>query len=360
MNYKTIIFSFLSLVLAACGSETKTDSHKENTKPVKSSISIISPLNKAKYICGDTVAVNFRVKDTLAKIDSINLLINNKIIAKFEKNENSFLLPTANFSTGEQLLTFHTYKADSTSEVATNQFILMSNIVPERKSYKIIATYAHDPKAYTQGLHFSDGFLYESTGQYNESSLRKVDIKTGEVLQSLSLPDEVFGEGLCMFEDKIFQLTWRSQQAYVYDRKNFQLLYTFNYPINIEGWGIALFQNKLIVSDGSNKLYFIDPATFSLLHTIEVYDNKQKIDKLNELEVIDNHLFSNIYGTELIVEIDPLTGKVISIIDFSGIKTKLGDTKNIDVMNGIAYSAADKKIYITGKYWSKLFEVAIH
>jgi glutamine cyclotransferase len=221
---------------------------------------------------------------------------------------------------------------------------------------QIYHTFTHDADAFTQGLFYSDGFLYESTGNYGESSLRKVEIESGKVINKYDLPSDYFGEGIALCNDKIIQLTWLSKKGFVYDIDSLALIGEFNYPT--EGWGITYNGKYLIMSDGTDILYFLDPVDFSRVNQIVVRANGKAITRLNELEYINGKIYANIWQTDQIAIIQP-DGKVIGWIDLKGILPPEDCPREIDVLNGIAYNAEENMMYVTGKYWCKLFELEV-
>jgi glutaminyl-peptide cyclotransferase len=224
-------------------------------------------------------------------------------------------------------------------------------------TYKIIHTYPHDPRAYTQGLIFIDGHLYESTGLNGRSSLRMDDLATGRVLQSAAVPSQYFAEGLTNWGSTLVQLTWQSHIAFVYDRFSFRLLKSFHY--NCDGWGLTEDGKSLIESDGTSEIRFFDPATFRELRHITVKDRGEPVTELNELEYIHGQIYANVWHTDRIARISPTTGQVLGWIDLKGI---LPDSERTDpeaVLNGIAYDATHDRLFVTGKLWPKLFEIKI-
>jgi glutamine cyclotransferase len=223
--------------------------------------------------------------------------------------------------------------------------------------YKIVKVFPHDPEAFTQGLVFHQGALYEGTGLSGKSTLRKVDPKTGRILKMVQLPDQYFGEGITLWEDKIIQLTWRSGVGLVYDRETFRLLKRFNFFT--EGWGITHDGKQLIMSDGTSFLYFWDPDSFKEIKRIQVQDRGIPITRLNELEYIKGEIFANVYLTDRIVRISPQTGRVTGWIDLRGLLSAKDQTRPVDVLNGIAYDARKDRILVTGKYWPNLFEIRL-
>ena len=220
--------------------------------------------------------------------------------------------------------------------------------------YSVVQEYPHDPSAYTQGLVYEDETLYEGTGLWGASSLRRVDLETGEVLQFHQLPAEYFGEGIAVVGGRIFQLTYQSRLGFVYDRDTFELLDTFNYPT--QGWGLAYDGTHLIMSDGSDLLRFLDPATYLEVGSVAVQDKGRPIHRLNELEYIQGEVFANVYVTDLIARIDPLSGDVTGWINLTGLLTK-EESALAEVLNGIAYDSQNDRLFVTGKMWPKLFEI---
>jgi glutamine cyclotransferase len=232
-------------------------------------------------------------------------------------------------------------------------------------TYEIVNTYAHDPKAFTQGLVFHNGFLYETTGGSRKngdnffSSLRKVELETGKVVQKFDLADEYFGEGMTIFGDKVYQITWRENTAFVYDLNTFKLIREFKYQG--EGWGLTTDGTNLIMSDGTHVIRFVNPENFETVRTIVVLDEKGKpLMELNELEYIKGEIWANVWQTGEIVRIDPASGKLLGVIDLEKLaEDEMDKDKNADVLNGIAYDAASDRLFITGKRWRRLFEVKI-
>jgi glutamine cyclotransferase len=226
-------------------------------------------------------------------------------------------------------------------------------------AYQIVHTYPHDPAAFTQGLIYIDGHLYESTGLKGKSSLRMVNLTTGDVLQKYTVPAEYFAEGLTDWDNTLIQLTWESHKAFVYDRFSFSLQRTFSY--SGEGWGLTHDGTELILSDGTSYLRFLDPKSFRETRRIHVTDeNGRAVDKLNELEYIHGEIYANIWESDRIVRISPVTGKILGWLDLSGILDKRELHDPDAVLNGIAYDAAEDRLFVTGKLWPKLFEIRIN
>jgi glutamine cyclotransferase len=224
-------------------------------------------------------------------------------------------------------------------------------------TYNVISTYPHDRTAFTQGLVFEDDVLYEGTGQYGHSTLRRVELETGDVLQIRELSDEFFGEGITIYGDEVIQITWQNNVGFVYDKDSFELLQQFSYPI--EGWGITHDGTRLIMSDGTSTLRFLDPQTFEEIGQVQVFDNDTPITRLNELEYIQGEIYANVWQEDWIVRIAPETGRVVGWIDLRGLLTAEDRSEPVDVLNGIAYDAEAGRLFVTGKWWPKLFEIEL-
>jgi len=226
------------------------------------------------------------------------------------------------------------------------------------QSFKVIATFPHDTSSFTQGLVFADGQLYESTGLEGESTLRRVDLATGQTLQRIDVAAQYFAEGLALVGDELLQLTWRNQIGFVYDKATFQPKRTFSYKT--EGWGIAYDgTSQLVMSDGSDTLTFLDPKTFSVTKTLRVQDVGRTVGNLNELEWIEGEIWANVWMTDRIARISPNTGAVNAWVDLSALFPQSQRTPPADVLNGIAYDKAARRIFITGKKWPRLYQITV-
>ncbi len=226
-------------------------------------------------------------------------------------------------------------------------------------TYTVVATYPHDPEAFTQGLlYLNSDTLLEGTGQPGRSSLRRVELTTGNVLKRVNLPAPYFGEGIAVLGDRIYQLTWQHQKGFIYDLTSFAPLGNFAYTG--EGWGLTTDGHSLILSDGTATIRFLHPETFAVARTIDVTLDGRPIPRLNELEFIDGEIVANIWQTHTIVRIDPATGHVTGVIDLTGILPAADRTPTTDVLNGIAYDPATKRLFVTGKNWPRLFEIKLH
>jgi len=224
-------------------------------------------------------------------------------------------------------------------------------------TYNVVNTYPHDRTAFTQGLVFEDDVLYEGTGQYGHSTLRRVELETGDVLQIRELSDQFFGEGITIYGDEVIQITWQSNVGFVYDKNSFELLQQFNYAT--EGWGITHDGTRLIMSDGTSTLHFLDPQTFEEIGQLEVFDNDGPVTKLNELEYIQGEIYANVWQTDWVARIAPETGQVVGWVELGGLLTAEDLSEPVDVLNGIAYDAKTDRLFVTGKLWPKLFEIEL-
>ncbi|MDM8517055.1 glutaminyl-peptide cyclotransferase [Desulfobacterales bacterium HSG16] len=224
-------------------------------------------------------------------------------------------------------------------------------------TYDIVNVYFHDPGAFTQGLVFDKGFLYEGTGLYGRSELRRTELETGKILQKIKLSNQLFGEGVTVLGNTVIQLTWKSHTGFVYDKNSFERIQAFRYPT--EGWGLTHDGTNLIMSDGTSILYFLKPLTFQETGRIEVFDHRGPVTQLNELEYIKGEIYANVWNTDYIVRINPQTGRVIARIDMAGLLGSKDSGLPVDVLNGIAYDEYRDRIFVTGKLWPKLFEIAV-
>jgi glutamine cyclotransferase len=221
----------------------------------------------------------------------------------------------------------------------------------------VVNVFPHDPESYTEGLVYHEGYLYESTGLKGKSSLNKLDIITGKVIKKIDLSREYFGEGMTIIGNKIYQLTWLNQVGFIYDLSSFQEIGKFSYQG--EGWGLTTDGKYLIMSNGTSVISFLDPETFGVIRKIEVRDGKNPVNNLNELEFIQGEIWANVFMEDIIVRIAPQTGKVLGWIDLSNLYSMLPDSERRDVLNGIAYDQEGDRIFVTGKFWPKIFEIKV-
>lgn len=358
MEYKlNTLYALILLALFGCTNGRNDQSPIANRNQPEKPIHLIrfdSPTNGTTLTVGEQVKLAIKLVDANIQPDSIILYINNERVDML--TEFTYQILTQSYSLGTLSIKATAWKSGQRQTTSVS-VMLKSKIVPQKQTYRVIKTYNHDAQAYTQGLFIHKGFIYEGTGQQGESTLRKVELETGKVLQSNNLSQEYFGEGIALLDGKIYQLTWTSGIGFIYDSESFKQLGTFNYTT--QGWGLTTNGLELIMSDGSNIIYFMNPNGFAEIRRIEVFDNYGPIRNLNELEYIDGKIWANVFTTNRVVVIDPKSGAVISDIDFSKILKDSDRTGNEDVLNGIAYDSASKRIFVTGKDWPKLYEVEI-
>ncbi|MCX7985551.1 MAG: glutaminyl-peptide cyclotransferase [Bacteroidales bacterium] len=350
----TILGFFLNI--ACRNSVQTTESAHIKTLSPEELIEILEPRYGGKYKEGVPITIEVKFIKT---VDSVLVSSDEGITLGTIKPSNTKLLwQTQSTNLGSRTLKFKVYNGNINGEREI-KFMIVDKNTPVNLSYKIIRSYPHATNAYTQGLVYDNGILYESDGQYGMSSLRKVQIETGKTLKQIMLSSAYFAEGIALLENKIYQITWRENTCFVYDKETFTLLNQFTYDIR-EGWGLASDGKQLYMSDGSNRIYIIDPANFTVTDVFEVMDNKGPIDNLNELEFVEGFLFANIYQSDYVAVIDLETKRLVGKVNFSGLLKPSDIQANTDVLNGIAYNPHTKRFYITGKNWPKLFEIEIN
>lgn len=311
-----------------------------------------------KTILGQKATIKFeQLKGD--KIDSVQLFINKK---RINKDETSLTINTSNFGVGKHLVTALAFYPKKSEKINSSIEVVAKN-APTIYSYKIINTYPHDKGAYTQGLEYKNGFLYETTGRKGESTLRKVNLETGEILQKVALDKRFFGEGMTIFNNKIYWLTWQARKGFIYDLETFKQLGEFNYNHSNEGWGLTHNDNELIKSDGTNKIWFLNSNNQSEKRNIQVYTNKYSIDNLNEIELISGKIYANKWQQNSIVIINPTNGIVEGVANLNGLRDIVAKDQELersdDVLNGIAYDKENNRLFVTGKHWGKLFEIKL-
>ncbi|MDR2292668.1 MAG: glutaminyl-peptide cyclotransferase [Prevotellaceae bacterium] len=337
----------------SCNKARKADSNKteaaQNIKKIN--VNLVSPKNGQQVKQKDIIDIEYEIKNDSIKIDTTVLFVNNREAARFTGSNYKWTMNENR--TGRQSL--HLSMRAGGKEVANTSFILKYfPPAPQYYSYSIVKQYPHNTAFFTQGLFFDESFLYEGTGQYGNSALLQIDIATGNVIKSVNLNENFFGEGITLINDKIYQLSWQEHQCFIYDKKTFNKLSTLSYAN--EGWGITTVDKLLAVSDGSSIISFVNPANFAEVRRIEVCNNNGNVSQLNELEFIDGLIWANVWQTNTIVMINPETGAVAGEIDLSGIYQN-ANAENC--LNGIAYDEKNKRIFVTGKHWSQLFEIKI-
>lgn len=348
MKYLNLLLLFiLNILFFSCGS----NSGKKNSD---FSINLIN--SKAEYKLGETLEAEIlNLKER--EIDSVWFYLGDQLLEK-NTSAQSIKLQLKDQKLGNQQI-----KALIFSEGVTDTLQIpvkiYNNNPPQIYTYKIINTYPHDKSAYTQGLEFYRDTLYESTGQYGTSTLRKTNLETGEVLEKVELDDRYFGEGLSILDDKLYQLTWNEGEGLIYEIKDLKKTGTFKFNQSKEGWGLTNDGKQFYKSDGTEKIWILNANTLAEESYIQPTTNKTISTQLNELEWVEGKIYANTYQKDGVAIINPKNGAIEGLINFSGLRDKVTQHDKLDVLNGIAYNPVTKKLYVTGKNWDKLFEVEI-
>ena len=319
----------------------------ENKKSPKN-FSIIT--NKKVFNPGDTLKISLKKLNKL-EFDSIKYY-------KDSKNINS--IHEIGKKLGDKKITVKVFKKNNSREKSINIRVL-SPLAPKLFTYKIINEYPHDINSYTQGLEFYDNRLFESIGLRGKSALREIEFKSGKIIRNLPIDDAYFAEGITLLNEKIYQLTWQSKIGFIYDLESFELIDSFQYKKSFEGWGLCNDGKLIYKSDGTSKIWIINEDNLEETNFIQVTTDKSIISKINEMEWINGKIYANTYqfDKDIVLIINPETGSVEGVVDFNGLKKKVKNHPKIDVFNGIAYNKNSKTIFMTGKYWNKLFELQI-
>jgi len=311
---------------------------------------------KKTYTTNDSFIVSVINKKN-TEIDSVSYYLNKNRISS-SKTFSETTISLANQKLGVRSLHAKVYANENEYDVSIKVTIL-STITPKLYTYKILEEYPHDTNAYTQGLEFNNGTLYESTGQYEQSSLRKTNFETGEVIKNVSLQNAYFGEGLTIINNKIYQLTWREKTGFIYDLETMDRTGSFVYGKSKEGWGLCNNGATIYKSDGTQKIWELNPNTLGEEDYIEIYTNTSKIKSVNELEWVEGKIYANIYLKDAVAIVNPKNGAVEGVIDFTTLKDHVKEHNEDEVLNGIAYNGEPNILYITGKNWDKLFKVEV-
>lgn len=342
-THKIITFSLLSVLALGCGSENKE---------VKKYFRLKASSADAKINHGEQVTIALDNKKNL-EIDSVHYFLNKERI--FPEN-NSFTMTPQKL--GEQNLEALIFAGEDTLRIAENLMVLAAE-APKLYTYEILNTYPHDREAFTQGLEFHNDTLYEGTGRKGMSSLRKTDLETGEIIKKTDLNPNYFGEGITIMSNKVYQLTWQSGTGFVYDLNTFERTDTFKYGKSKEGWGLTNDGEQIYMSDGTDKIWILDPETLKEKDHIQIVTHSSVFNKANELEYVDGFIYANVWLKESAMIIDAQTGAITGVIDLRGLKSKVTKHDDLDVLNGIAYHPERKTFFVTGKNWDKIFEIRI-
>jgi glutamine cyclotransferase len=311
------------------------------------------------FTIGEKVPIRFSSADNTVLSGPVEVFINDSLFGKAEPGQTfEREMPTDHLRLGEHLIKVIAPATDGKKVVKNFIFEIYSDIVPVDYEFDMLEKLPHNRESYTQGLEFYKGRLFEGTGLAGHSRLMEIDLATGNERKGVKLADQYFGEGITVLNDKIYQITYQSQVCFVYDVNTLEKVNEFRYEMK-EGWGLCNNGSQLIMSDGSNTVYFINPDDFSVVRTINVYNNEGDIAYLNELELINDTLYANVYQYDLIVQIDPKNGKVLGHIFMDKIKNEFEFGLDMDVLNGIAYRADKEGFYVTGKKWPHLFRIRL-
>ncbi len=360
MENRLIVLTFIFMALfLSCKHQPDTTSNNTtdstHTEQNKSSLIITQPQNGKVFKYLDTIEVVCSNHIFLPN-DTIKISINKLPFSNFIVDAGTIKIFTSSLRAGTNQI-YISLKQRTEQLYASFSVVIISRTAPQEYTYRMVKRFPHDDRSYTQGLEFYEGYMYEGSGQYGESMLRKYKLETGELIQSYNLPNNVFGEGIVVYKQKIYQLTWQSRIAYEFDLKTFQLLRTFEF--NTEGWGLTKYNDMLVMSDGSNRLYFLNPENFIEIDRLEVYNHVGPVTQLNELEYIDGYIYANIYLTNNIAIINPQTGFVEGIIKLDHLLDESKVNRKADVLNGIAYDISKKRLFVTGKYWPEIYQIEL-
>jgi glutaminyl-peptide cyclotransferase len=350
-KFKYLFLFVLGFLFFSCGS---------NSDKKSSYFKLKTAGNKTEFQLGESIEGSIENLKEL-QIDSIQLYFQQEYL-KTLKAETSFSVPLKNTKLGRQKLEAIIFYEGETDTIS-DDLKIYNHTAPKAYTYKVVQEYPHDSKAYTQGLEFYKDTLYESTGQYGNSSLRKLNLETGEVLNKINLEDSYFGEGLTILNDKLYLLTWREKEGLIYNLDTFEQIGTFSYNQSKEGWGLTNDGEYLYKSDGTEKIWILDAETLAEKGFIQVATDKSIKTKFNELEWVEGKIYANTYQFPSVAIINPNNGALEGVIDFRGLRERLTNLPALDtqnhVLNGIAYNPLTKKLYVTGKNWDKIFEVEI-
>ena len=352
---KPVTFPLILIFSLFITSFSCSNNSSKSRKPV-STISVIPA--KANYVFADKVSVRVQTKVKNGELESVKLFYNNQLIK--ESKEIDFTVDNIELKTlGSSSFSVEAVKTDGQKNTRSALVNVFSDQPTTKYTYQVINTFPHAKTHYTQGLEFFNNSLYEGTGEYGTSGIFKTKVENGSIEKSVMMDEKYFGEGITILNDKIYQLTYKNKKGFVYNLENLAVIDSFSFRSE-EGWGLTNDGTNLIMSDGTHLLTWINPTDFSVIKTVQVANNSGLINYLNELEFVNGTIYANVYTTEMIVQIDPETGKVLSEINMAGIVDMYkNNTDKIDVLNGIAWSEKTGHLFVTGKYWPKLFEIKL-
>ncbi|SFB28738.1 Glutamine cyclotransferase [Flavobacterium swingsii] len=345
-KYNALTFILLTTILIGCGD-------KNNSKNL---FSIDESKFKSMFHSSDTIHLTLK-NEANKTIDSVTYYNNDKKIGAVKGNS-AFNYLLTNEKLGYQNLKAIAHFEGENSETTT-RVEMLSSIEPKILTYTVLNTYPHDSGSFTEGLEFYGDYLYESTGKNGTSYFRKTDYKTGKSLQQINIDSKYFGEGITFINGKMFQLTWQDSTGFIYNASTLKLEKTFKFDKKIEGWGMTNDKKYIYQSDGTEKIWKMNPENQKMIDFVNVYTNTSKIKSVNELEWINGKIYANIWQKDAIIIINPNTGEVEALVDLSGLR-KLAKVTPDDTLNGIAYNPKTKTIFVTGKNWDKMFEIKVN
>lgn len=355
---RLLILVLLLVGLASCGDSEKT--RKVNRGILggsKPSLRVVLDGDKTVEF-GDTIRVTISPVDPDLVMESLEVLVPDNPLFSLSSTDSSVVIDTRKLGGGEQRIKFNARFTNGETSSRYKEIKVLAPSAPTPWNFEVVRKYPHDAKSFTQGLLIHDGYLYEGTGNYNESRIRKMDLATAKVHMEKEMDGDIFGEGITIFDNKVYQLTYKSSRSFVYNLDDFEMIdeYVYN-TYTTEGWGLTHNDTALIASDGSAFIYFLSPDDFSELGRMKVFDHNGEVTGLNELEYKDGKIYANIYTTAKIVRFDAASGRVTDEYIASGLVNRAEVTRNMDVLNGIAINPQNGNLLITGKYWSKIYEV---
>jgi len=344
-------------LIVSCVPDKKPTEESKTQKLRKNYFELISPKSYDTIACNSLVDFEISSIDSLIIVDSVHLFIDGKFLKSYFDIEFSELLSPG--QVGRNNLRVSIFFNDSLSQSKTVAPFFLSDLVPQTLEYKLVKTFPHSTDYFTEGLVYKDGLLYEGTGDWGKSGVFISNLETGEVLKSYWLPSDKFGEGISILNGKITQLTYKSQEGYVYDLKSLEKKRTFKYSFYTEGWGITTDKVNYYMSNGTDKIFILDTTYYSLIREMQVCDNKEPVDSLNELEYVNGLIYSNIWMNNKIAQIDSKTGKVHGYLDLTKLIPEKYRNHHSDVLNGIAYLPDNGHLLVTGKKWDKIYEIEV-
>lgn len=353
MNFRpftTFIVLSLFIISFSCSNQTG-----DSRKPA---VQISVESTSGQMTIGSDLNIRISVKVKGGELKETKVYVDSTLVTTNTNADFTYLVPHFD-GLGKHTVKAVATKTDGVEGVYFKNFEMLSDIVPEEYGYEVVQTLPHNDSFFTEGLEIHDGFLYEGTGENGASGIFKTNLKTAKIIQSTPLSNRFFGEGITIFNNRVYQLTYKTKIGFIYNLENMAVIDSF-YFSSAEGWGMTHDDHNLIMSDGTHILTYMDPMTLKTVKKVQVCDNKEPMNYLNELEYSDGAIYANIWNSFLIVKIDPNTGKVLSKIHMDGILDLLSfGGRQVDVLNGIAIDPATKKMYVTGKYYSRLFEIRL-